>query len=63
MRSPINRSPKNRASDPSAILLLAEIKAAVATFDRGEANAFDVVDAIAVVIEAYQAARSRREAA
>lgn len=63
MRSPINRSPKNRASAPSAILLLAEIKAAVATFDRGEANAFDVVDAIAVVIEAYQAARSRREAA
>ena len=63
MRSPINRSPKNRASAPSAILLLAEIKAAVATFDRGEANAFDVVDAITVVIEAYQAARSRREAA
>jgi len=53
----------NRASAPSAVLLLAEIKAALETFDRGEANAFDVVDAILVAVQAHEAARSRREAA
>ena len=41
-------SPKRRTSARSAILALAEIKAALETFDRGEANAFDVVDAINV---------------
>ncbi|MEI6239207.1 MAG: hypothetical protein WCR51_02345 [Planctomycetia bacterium] len=57
-------SSTNPSSAPSAILVLAEIKAAVETFDRGEANAFDAVDAIIVVVEAYQAAaQSRRKAA
>jgi hypothetical protein len=47
-----------------AILTLAEIKAAVEAFDRGDTNLFDALDAILVAVEAYQAAAasdSRRE--
>jgi hypothetical protein len=40
----------------SAILTLAEIKAAVESFDRGDSNVFDALDAIIVAIEANQAA-------
>ena len=40
----------------AAIIAMAEIKAAVETFDRGEANVFDALDAIIVEIEAYRAA-------
>ena len=48
----------------TAILTLAEIKAATEAFDRGEANAFDALDAIEVAIDAYRAAaRPRRDAA
>ena len=39
-----------------AILTLAEIKAAVEAFDRGEANVLDALDAIVVTVEAHQAA-------
>ncbi len=39
-----------------AILTLAEIKAAVEAFDRGDTNLFDALDAILVAVEAYQAA-------
>lgn len=47
-----------------AILTLAEIKAAVGAFDRGEKNAFDVLDAVLVAVEAWRAAaRPRRRAA
>jgi hypothetical protein len=41
------------------ILTLAEIKAAVETFDRGETNVFDALDAIIVAVEAHQAAMAR----
>lgn len=38
----------------TAICTLAKIKAAVEAFDRGEANVFDTLDGIMVVVEAYQ---------
>jgi len=55
-------------SDPvsiasTTILTLADIKAAVDAFERGESNAFDTLDAIRLAVEAHQAAvpaRSRR---
>ena len=50
----------------AAILTLAEIKAAVEAFDRGETNAFDARDAIVMEVEAYRAAagsEKRRDAA
>lgn len=40
----------------AAIFLLAEIKAAVEAFDRGEKNAFDVVDAVTYAVDVYSAA-------
>jgi len=40
----------------TAILTLAEIKAALEAFDRGESNVFDALDAISVAVEAHQAA-------
>lgn len=40
----------------AAILTLAEIKAAVESFDRGDTNVFDALDAIVVAVNAYQAA-------
>lgn len=53
----------------SAVLVLAEIKAAVRAFDEGETNAFAAVDAVIVAVEAYRTAmlhelkRPRRGAA
>lgn len=50
----------------AVILTLAEIKAAVEAFDRGETNAFDALDAIVMEVEAYRAAagsEKRRDAA
>jgi hypothetical protein len=48
----------------SAILAIAEIKAATAAFDRGETNVFDALDVIAVAVVAHQnAMASRRDAA
>jgi len=48
----------------AVILTLAEIKAAVEAFDRGETNAFDALDAIVVEVEAYRTtATPHREAA
>ena len=43
----------------TAILTVAEIKAAVEAFDRGDTNVFDALDAIIVAIEAHQAAMAR----
>lgn len=40
----------------TAILTLADIKAAVDVFDRGESNVFDALDAIIVAVDAHQAA-------
>jgi hypothetical protein len=48
----------------TAILTLAEVKAAVEAFDRGKSNVFEALDAIIVAVEAHQAAMahdSRRE--
>lgn len=48
----------------AAILALVEIKAVTESFDRGETNAFDALDAIIVAVEAYRLAnQSRRDAA
>jgi hypothetical protein len=50
----------------AVILTLAEIKAAVEAFDRGETNAFDALDAVVMEVEAYrEVARpdKRRDAA
>jgi hypothetical protein len=48
----------------SAILLLAEIKAAIAAFDQGDANAFEVIDDITIAVETYRTvAQPGREAA
>ena len=40
-------------SAKAAILTIAEIKDAIAAFDRGEANVWAVVDAILNAVEAY----------
>ncbi len=46
-----------------AVVVLAEIKAAVEAFDRGDENAHDVVAAVAAAIDAYrEAAMPRRKA-
>lgn len=48
----------------TAILALAEIKAAVEAFDRGDTNVFEALDAIIVAVEAHQALmahQTRRE--
>jgi hypothetical protein len=38
------------------IFTLAEIKAALEAFNKGETNAFETMDAIVVEVEAYRAA-------
>lgn len=54
----------SQSSPATAILALAEIKAAIAAFDRGETNVFDALDGIAVAVEAYKnAPASSRDAA
>lgn len=40
----------------TTILTLVEIKAAIAAFDRGDANVFDTLDSIVVALEAHRAA-------
>lgn len=44
----------------TAICALAEIKAAVEAFDRGESNVFDALDVIVVAVEAYRAATAEK---
>lgn len=46
----------NRSIQTATILTLAEVKAALEAFDRGETNAFDALDRIVVEVEAYRAA-------
>ena len=43
----------------TAILTLAEIKAALEAFDRGESNVFEALDAISAAVEVHQAALAR----
>lgn len=58
------KMPKALPLTTTAILTLAEIKAATEAFDRGETNVFEALDAVVVAIEAYRAAEQpRREAA
>lgn len=48
---------------PVAVVVLAEIKAAVEAFDRGDENAHDVVAAVCAVVESYrEAVMPRRKA-
>lgn len=42
----------------TAILTIAEIKAATDSFDRGESNVFDALEAVATAVEAYQATKN-----
>ena len=61
----------NRGVKPAttAILTMADIKAATDAFEQGEVSVFDALDAIAMAIEAYEAtareatAQPRRNAA
>lgn len=55
---------RSQPTPATAILTLAEIKAAVEAFDRGDTNVFDALDAIVVAVEACRnAAALRRDAA
>lgn len=45
----------SQPSPAAAIVTLAEIKAAVDAFDRGDTNVFDALDAIIVAVEPHQA--------
>jgi len=49
------RSHVGHPSPATAILTLAEIKAATEAFDRGESDVFHALDAIIVAVEAHQA--------
>jgi hypothetical protein len=40
----------------ATILSLADIKAAIDSFERGESNAFDTLDAICMAVESHQTA-------
>jgi hypothetical protein len=44
----------------AAILTLAEIKAAVGAFDRGDANVFDTLGVIVMAVEEYQTAANAK---
>ena len=44
----------------AALLTLAEIKAAFESFDHGDTNAFDALDAILVAIDGYRSAAQQR---
>lgn len=64
------KTPKVRRSSKSAIFALAEVKSAVAAFDRGDLNVFAALDAILVaaefrpvVTQADREPRRRRRAA
>lgn len=51
---------KNVSMATHAVLVLAEIKAAIAAFDRGEVNAFDALDAVTVALEALRGGQRGR---
>lgn len=48
-----------RSNPAAAILTLVDIKSAIDAFDRGDTNVFDVLDSIAVLLEAHRAAARR----
>lgn len=45
------KTPKIHRAAKSAILALADVKSAVAAFDRGDLNVFAALDAILVAVE------------
>ena len=47
------KSPSTIPFAPSAILAIAEIKAAIESFDHGDVNVFDAFDAIVVAVATY----------
>lgn len=49
----------DQSAQTTTIFTLAEIKAAVEAFDRGESNVCDALDAIIVAVEAHRAATAR----
>jgi hypothetical protein len=51
-------APNTISAAKTAILTLAEIKAATDAFDRGDINVFDALDEIRMAVEAYRAAAS-----
>ena len=56
----------SKLSSTTAVFAIAEIKAAVEAFDRGDTNVFDALTAIIVAVEAYQGStrsEPRRDAA
>jgi hypothetical protein len=60
------RPQRSQLRSATAILTLAEIKASIEAFDRGDTNASDALDAIIVAVESHQAAghaELRRDAA
>lgn len=58
------QTPDITSATTAAVLAMVDIKAAAESFDRGDRNLFDALDAIAVVVEAYVAQRAvRRDAA
>jgi hypothetical protein len=60
------RSVRRYPSPAAAILTIAEIKAAVEAFDRGETNVFTALDAITTAVAAHQvttASEPQRDAA
>lgn len=54
------KTPQSVPFATTAILTLAEIKAAVESFDRGNSNVFDALDAIILALEAHRAATSSK---
>ena len=44
----------------TAVCTIAEIKAAVEAFDRGQSNVFDALDVIVVAVEAYRATTMKK---
>ena len=47
----------------TALLTLADIKAAADAFEQGEVSVFDALDAVAVAIHAYEATAAREATA
>ena len=57
---------RSQLSSTTAVFAIAEIKAAVEVFDRGDTNVFDALTAIIVAVDAYQGStrsEPRRDAA
>ena len=54
------KTPKRMALAKTAVFTLAEIKAAVEAFDRGDTNVLHALDAIQIAVEAYRVESSSK---